>query len=174
MQPLASSYQLGARRWKLAMVPITTFHFFVVAAALFLTALARAHANAGRIDQTRECIAKALATMQETKEGCFAAEVHRTAGELNLASADPDPEEAERHFQCSLSVAREQNAKSSELRATTDLARLWAGQGKRAEARNLLAPVHGWFTEGLDMADVKNAGLLLAQLGWCGRSSQSS
>jgi class 3 adenylate cyclase/predicted ATPase len=136
-----------------------------VCTALFLTVLARAHANAGRIDQTRECIAKALATMQETKEGCFEAEVHRTAGELNLASADPDTEETERHFQCSLSVAREQNAKSSELRAATDLARLWAGQGKRAEARNLLAPVHGWFMEGLDMADVKNAGLLLAQLG---------
>ena len=136
-----------------------------VCTALFLTALARAHANAGRIDQTRECIAQALATMQETKEGCFEAEVHRTAGELNLASADPDTEEAERHFQCSLSVAREQNAKSSELRAATDLARLWAGQGKCAEARNLLAPVHGWFMEGLDMADVKNAGLLLTQLG---------
>jgi class 3 adenylate cyclase/predicted ATPase len=135
-----------------------------VCTALFLTALARAHANAGRIDQTRECIAQALATMQETKERCFEAEVHRTAGELNLASADPDPEEAERHFQRSLSVAREQNAKSSELRAATDLARLWAAQGKCAEARNLLAPVHGWFTEGLDMADVKNAELLLAQL----------
>jgi predicted ATPase len=135
-----------------------------VCTALFLTALARANANAGRVDQTRECIAQALATMQETKERCFEAEVHRTAGELNLVSADPVPEEAERHFQRSLSVAREQNAKSSELRAATDLARLWAAQGKCTEARKLLAPVHGWFTEGLHMTDVKNAGLVLAQL----------
>jgi class 3 adenylate cyclase/predicted ATPase len=135
-----------------------------VCTALFLTALARANANAGRVDQTRECIAQALATIQETKERCFEAEVHRTAGELNLVSADPVPEEAERHFQRSLSVAREQNAKSSELRAATDLARLWAAQGKCTEARKLLAPVHGWFTEGLHMTDVKNAGLVLAQL----------
>jgi class 3 adenylate cyclase/predicted ATPase len=135
-----------------------------VSTPLFLMALARAYANCGRIDQTRDCIAQALVRVQETKERMFEAEICRTAGELNLASADPDPEEAERHFRRSLSIAREQRAKSSELRAATDLARLWVAQGRGVEARNLLAPVHAWFTEGLDMADVKNAELLLAEL----------
>ena len=67
-----------------------------VSTPLFLMALARAYANCGRIDQTRDCIAQALVRVQETKERMFEAEIYRTAGELNLASADPDPEEAER------------------------------------------------------------------------------
>jgi class 3 adenylate cyclase/predicted ATPase len=131
---------------------------------MFLTALARAYANSGRIDQTRDCLSQALTEGRETRERWFEAEIYRTAGELNLSSSDPNPEEAERHFRHSLSIAREQKAKSSELRAATDLARLWVGRGRGVEARNLLAPVHGWFTEGLDMPDVKTAGLLLADL----------
>jgi class 3 adenylate cyclase/predicted ATPase len=131
---------------------------------MFLTFLARADANCGRIDHARDCISQALAAVQETQERWFEAEIYRTAGELNLSSAAPDLKEAERDFQHSLSIAREQSAKSSELRAATDLAKLWVGQGRRVEARNLLAPVHGWFTEGLDMPDVKNAGRLLAGL----------
>jgi class 3 adenylate cyclase/predicted ATPase len=131
---------------------------------MFLTALARAHANCGGIECARDFISQALAAVQKTKECWAAAEIHRTAGELSLLSADPDLEEAEHQFQQSLSIAREQNARSSELRAATNLARLWAERGKGVEARNLLAPIHGWFVEGFDTADLKEAKVLLDEL----------
>ena len=65
---------------------------------------------------------------------------------------------------CAIAIAQQQNAKLWELRAATSLARLWRDQGKCAEARELLAPVYGWFTEGFDTVDVKDAGALLAEL----------
>jgi predicted ATPase len=73
-------------------------------------------------------------------------------------------EESEASVEQALQIAREQQAKSLELRAATSLARLWGEQSRRAEARNLLAPVYGWFTEGFDTADLKNAKALLDQL----------
>jgi predicted ATPase len=76
----------------------------------------------------------------------------------------PDAAKAEAYFEHALSVARQQQAKSWELRAATSLARLWRDQGKREEARELLAPVYGWFTEGHDTRDLKEAKALLEQL----------
>ena len=74
------------------------------------------------------------------------------------------PEETEIAFQAALRVARQQQAKTYELRVATSLARLWGEQGRRAEARDLLAPVYSWFTEGFDTADLKEAKALLDQL----------
>jgi predicted ATPase len=91
--------------------------------------------------------------------------MHRLRGELLLQHAVARPEEVEACFQQALAVARRQQAKSLELRATMSLARLWQGQGKRVEARELLAEVYGWFTEGFDTADLQEARELLTALG---------
>jgi predicted ATPase len=92
------------------------------------------------------------------------AEVSRIAGEIALKSPRPDEAKAEAYFERALAVAREQQAKSWELRAAMGLARLWRDEGKRQQARDLLAPVYGWFTEGFDTLDLKEAKALLEQL----------
>jgi predicted ATPase len=92
------------------------------------------------------------------------AELHRLRGELLLALPEPDQSEAEACFRQALAVASQQQAKFWELRAATSLARVWRDQGKRAEARDLLAPIYGWFTEGFDTADLKDAKALLDEL----------
>jgi predicted ATPase len=89
-------------------------------------------------------------------------EIHRIQGKLLLAGSDGDAAEAA--FREALSIARAQQAKSLELRAATSLARLWCGQGRRADAHDLLAPVYGWFTEGFDTLDLKEAKVLLEEL----------
>jgi predicted ATPase len=94
----------------------------------------------------------------------FEAEVHRTAGEIALKSPHPDTVKAEAYLQRALSVARQQQAKSWELRAALSMARFWRDQGKRDEARELLAPVYSWFTEGFDTLDLKEAKALLDEL----------
>jgi predicted ATPase len=90
--------------------------------------------------------------------------VHRFAGEIALKSLAPDPKKAEAYFDRALAVTRQQRAKSWELRAAMSMARLWRDQGKRDEARELLAPVYGWFTEGFDTRDLKEAKALLDEL----------
>jgi len=90
--------------------------------------------------------------------------VHRVAGEIALMSPEPDAAKAQAYFERSLAVAREQQAKSWELRAATSMARLWRDQGKRDEAHDLLAPIYGWFTEGFDTLDLKEARALLDEL----------
>ena len=102
--------------------------------------------------------------METTKERLWEAEVHRIAGEVALKSPKPDRAKAEAYFEHALAVARTQQAKSLELRAAMSMARLWRDQGKRDEARNLLAPVYGWFTEGFDTLDLKEAKALLDEL----------
>ena len=92
------------------------------------------------------------------------AEVHRAAGEVELMSPQADTTRAEQYFKRALTVARQQQAKSWELRAAMSMARLWRDQGKRDEARDLLAPVYGWFTEGFDTRDLKEAKALLDEL----------
>jgi predicted ATPase len=94
----------------------------------------------------------------------YEAEVHRIAGEIALMSPEQDAAKAEAYFERALAVARAQQAKSWELRASMSMARLWREQGKRNEARELLAPVYGWFTEGLGTRDLKEAKALLAEL----------
>ena len=93
------------------------------------------------------------------------AEVHRIAGEIALKSPAPDTQKAEKHFERALSVARERHNRSHiELRAAMSLARLWRDQGKVQQARELFAPVYGWFTEGFDTRDLKEAKGLLEEL----------
>ena len=94
----------------------------------------------------------------------FDAEANRIAGEIALMSPEPDTAKAEAYFDRALAVARQQQARSWELRAAMSMARLWRDQGKRQEARNLLAPVYGWFTEGFDTLDLKEAKGLLEEL----------
>jgi predicted ATPase len=77
---------------------------------------------------------------------------------------EPDAAKAEAHFERALEVARQQQAKSWELRAATSMARLWRDQGKPQQARELLAPIYGWFTEGFDVRDLKDAKALLEEL----------
>jgi predicted ATPase len=86
------------------------------------------------------------------------------AGEIALMSSEPDAARAEAYFERALAVARQQQAKSWELRAAMSMARLWRDQGKRTEARDLLAPVYNWFTEGFDTLDLKEAKALLDEL----------
>jgi predicted ATPase len=102
--------------------------------------------------------------VQRTKENLWEAEIHRTAGEVTLNSPERDVGKAQSYFAHALGVARQQQAKSWELRAATSLARLWRAQGKPQKARELLAPVYGWFTEGFDTMDLKEAKALLDEL----------
>ena len=102
--------------------------------------------------------------MKTTKEACYEAELNRAAGEIALMSPEPDATKAEAYFERALAIARQQQAKSWELRAAMCMARLWRDQGKREEARDLLAPVYGWFTEGFDTLDLKEAKALLDEL----------
>ena len=94
----------------------------------------------------------------------WSAEIHRLRGELTGRLPYPDPAKAECSFRTALTIAREQGTRGYELRATTSLARLWREQGRRGEARDLLAPIYGWFTEGFDTADLQDAAKLLAEL----------
>ena len=91
--------------------------------------------------------------------------MHRQKGLLLLAGSKNDPAVAEASLSKSIDVSRRQQAKSLELRAATSLSRLWLRQGKRSEALNLLAPIYDWFTEGFDTADLKEAKVLLEELG---------
>jgi predicted ATPase len=106
-----------------------------------------------------------MAAVETAKERWCEAEVNRIAGEIALLSPEPDVAKAEAYFERALTVAREQQAKSWELRAAMSLARLWRDQGNRDEARDLLTPVYGWFTEGFDTLDLKEAKALLDALG---------
>ena len=100
-----------------------------------------AYAELGQPDDAWRCIDDAIEKEEKSKEKWGEAEVHRIAGEIAVKSLEPDPEKAEAYFDRALSVARQQQAKSWELRAAMSLARLWRDQGKRQEARELFAPV---------------------------------
>ena len=105
-----------------------------------------------------------MTAVEKTKESWYEAELNRTAGEIARNSKEPDATKAETYFERALTVARQQQAKSWELRAAMSLARLWRDQGKVQQARELLAPVYGWFTEGFDTRDLKEAKALLEEL----------
>jgi predicted ATPase len=126
--------------------------------------LAAAYAELGQLDDARRCIDGAIDRLERSKEKWCEAEVHRIAGEIALKSRTPDTEQAEKYFDRALAVARQQQAKSWELRAAMSMARLWRDQGKPQQARELLAPVYGWFTEGFDTLDLKEAKALLDEL----------
>jgi len=105
-----------------------------------------------------------MTAVETTKEKWCEADIHRTAGEIALMLPEPDAAKAEAHFERAIAIAREQQAKSWELRAATSLARLWQSQGRRSEAHDRLAPIYGWFTEGFDTLDLKEAKALLDEI----------
>ena len=136
---------------------------------LFLCLLAEACETAGRFEEGLAALAEAIAIMGRTGERYYEAELHRLKGDLTLRRFGVEPEpgvqtEAEECFQKSIEVARQQEAKTFELKAVVSLSRLWKQQGKRAEARQALAELYGWFGEGLDTKDLKDAKALLEQL----------
>jgi class 3 adenylate cyclase/predicted ATPase len=134
---------------------VTTFH---------LSHLARAYAGISQYDDAWRCIEEAMAFVEIRKERWYEAELHRIAGDIALRSPQQDAVKAQGYFERALAIARQQQAKSWELRAAMSMARLWRDQGKRTEARDLLAPVYGWFTEGFDTLDLKEARALLDEL----------
>jgi predicted ATPase len=131
---------------------------------LYLLHLAAAQAELGQFDAAQRSVGEAMAAVEATKERWFEAEVHRLAGEVVLKSPESDAAQAQACFERALAIARERQAKSWELRAAMSMARLWRDQDKRKEARDLLAPVHHWFTEGFGTLDLKEVRTLLDQL----------
>ena len=129
----------------------------------FLSHLASAHSDLGGFDEALCCIEEGITTILTTKERWCEAEVYRTAGEIMRLAPEPDVGKAEAYVTRALSVAREQQAKSWELRAAMSMARLWRDQGRWDDARNLLAPIYGWFTEGFATRDLKEAKSLLSE-----------
>jgi predicted ATPase len=130
----------------------------------FLALQVETYAQAKRLDDGLVSLAEAFAIVDKTEERCWLAELNRIKGELLLVVSPDNRAEAESCFSQALDIARRQQAKSWELRAAISLARFWRDQGKRVQARGLLAPIYSWFTEGFDTADVKEAKALLDEL----------
>jgi predicted ATPase len=129
------------------------------------TVLADVAAHLGHPDEGLRVLAEAHTLVEQQEERWWEADIHRLRGVVLLRQPGTPHAEAEACFQQACDVARDQEAKSLELRAAMSLARLWQQQGKRAEAYDLLAPVYGWFTEGFDTTDLQEAKALLEELG---------
>src|SRR5438477_8087172 len=123
----------------------------------WLALMAEACMRSGRMEEGFRIVGEALEHSTQTGIEYYDSELHRLEGELRLRLDPVDAQQAEANFRRALEIAQRQQAKSWELRAATSLARLWGEQGRRAEGRELLAPVYAWFTEGLDTADLKEA-----------------
>jgi predicted ATPase len=131
---------------------------------MFLSVQAHCHAALGQFDEASSCLSEAMAQIAGTQETWLEAEVHRIAGQVALMPQLPDTVKALAYFEHALAVARQQHARSWELRTAISLASLWRSEGKPQQARELLAPVYGWFTEGFDTLDLKEAKALLDEL----------
>ena len=127
--------------------------------------MADAYLEAERPQEGLHAIVDGLAAVEENGERFWESELYRLRGELMRQLSSDNWAEAEASFHQAISIAQNQAAKSWELRASTSLAKLWQSQGKRDEARELLEPVYGWFTEGFDTADLIEAKALLDELG---------
>jgi class 3 adenylate cyclase/predicted ATPase len=130
----------------------------------FRILLSGVYGRAGKIEDGLAELAEAQIAIEKTGAGLLEAELYRTRGELLLMHASPDVEGAETEFRKAIDISRRKQAKSLELRATTSLSRFWNRQGKKENARNLLSEIYGWFTEGFDTADLKEAKALLDEL----------
>src|SRR5262249_43978770 len=128
------------------------------------TRIAEAHGEVDGVDEGLRLSAEALEAVERYDERFCEAEVHLIKGRLLLRNRSGH-HDAEAAFQKSLDIARRQQARSVELRAATDLARLWHRRDRRGEARDLLGEVYRWFTEGFDTADLRDARALLTDLG---------
>jgi predicted ATPase len=129
-----------------------------------LALLAEAHRTMEQPEAGFAVLTEALTHVDTTGEHWYEPELYRLKGELLLQQSSDNQADAETCYQQAMAIAQNQQAKSFELRAATSLARLWQQQGKRQEAHDLLAPVYGWFTEGFDTADLKDAKALLHEL----------
>jgi tetratricopeptide (TPR) repeat protein len=130
-----------------------------------LESCARSLAKLGHHDDAQRLLDDALAASRRGPRW-FEAELHRTRGELTLLHSPNSIDSAESSFRAAIELARQQNARSFELRATTSLASLIAKQGRRDEAREMLSEVYGWFTEGFSTGDLKQAKTLLDELNY--------
>jgi predicted ATPase len=130
----------------------------------FVSRLAHAYAKLERFQEAAHCIKEAIRAVETTKERWCEADISRIAGEIALISPERDLVKAEAHFERALVVARQQRAKSWELRAAISLARFWCDQSEMQQARELLSQVYGRFTEGFDTRDLKEAKALLEDL----------
>ncbi len=134
----------------------------------FLTLLAEACGKVGQAEEGLNMLAEALDTANKSGERWYEVEMYRLKGELLLQSGvqslESRVQEADGCFHQAIDISRRQSAKSLELRAVTSLSRLWQKQGKKAEARQMLGEIYGWFTEGFDTADLKEAKALLEEL----------
>ena len=130
----------------------------------YLTYLATAYRSLSQHGDAQRMISEAIEAVDSTNERWCEAEVLRVAGEVASLGPEQNSADAQKHFERALAVARQQQAKSFELRASMSLARLWRDEGKVQQARELLAPVYGWFTEGFGTRDLKEAKALLEQL----------
>ena len=128
-----------------------------------LEACARLFARIGRHDEAERTLDDAFAAARRGIHN-WDSELHRTRGELSLLRSPNSSQMAERCFRAAIDVARQQSARSLELRATTSLARQLKSLGRRDEARAMLAEIYGWFTEGFDTTDLKDAKALLDEL----------
>jgi predicted ATPase len=128
-----------------------------------LALLAEASGTKRGVEEALNVLAEALTVSNKNGDLMYEAEIYRLKGELLLASAE-NRTEAESCFRRAIEIARRQQAKSWELRAVMSLSRLWQRQGKKDEARHMLAEIYGWFTEGFDTADLKDAKALLGEL----------
>jgi predicted ATPase len=128
---------------------------------LHMSCLAIAHRDLNRFDEAWRCFSEAMTAIETTGERWYEAEVLRVGGEIAMMSPERDTAKAEMFFARALGVARQQQARSWELRAAMSMARLKRDQGKRDEARDLLAPIYGWFNEGFDTLDLREAKTLL-------------
>jgi predicted ATPase len=129
----------------------------------FLGLLAQAYGWVGQFGKGLDAIDHAFAIVEQTGERWYEVELHRLRGELRWMAGASEAE-VETLFQSACVVAQQQQAKSLELRATMSLCRLWRAQDKGAEAHQLLAGMYGWFTEGFETADLKEARALLDEL----------
>ena len=136
---------------------------FPMPAPYYLAVAADACEMGGRPDEALDLVAEGLRIVEQTGIGSWEPELHRLSGDLHLADG-PRRDEAEAAYQRAIDVARRQGARPLELWAAIRLARLWSEQGNRGEARDLLQPVHGWFTEGFDTADLTEAKAILDEL----------
>jgi predicted ATPase/class 3 adenylate cyclase len=133
--------------------------------SLCLVLTVEAAGHAGQLAEGLRLLAETLTVLEASGRGDLLTEAYRLQGEFVLRQAVPNPAQAEASFHQALAIAHRQQAKSWELRAAMSLSRLWQQQGKRDEARDLLAPIYGWFTEGFDTADLQEAKALLETFG---------
>jgi predicted ATPase len=145
----------SGKAWKAVQLLNTGIaHWRSTGASLFvptqLSWLSAAYAELGQFSDAWRCIGEAMTAIETSRESWYEAEINRLAGEIAVKSPERDRVKAEAYFESALNVARAQQAKSWELRAAMSMARLRRDQGKPDQARDLLAPVYGWFTEGFE------------------------